>query len=630
MSSTELTLPSFTGSPAEIALRVFSADRDLSSCPPRARALALPQVEIMSFAPGEALSTAGQAFEHVLWPISGTLRVRGADGRTRAMAGDAMRIGDEGLVGWPARRTVLADEAVEAVALPLHVALTLLKSGKGLAQVWRRLGEHDDAAVTPAPDPAPAPARQKESTALGLKARIGWVCLIVIPMSQVLWGIADHWRPETLVATATLTATVLMWLFSLVDEYIPPLFASSVALATGIVAEEKVLAGFSSSGFLLTMSVFSLGLLLSASGLIYRGVLWALFKLPSAPMWQNLSILLTGFALSPMMPSANNRMALLLPLYENMMQAQRIAPRSPAANRLASAIFSAASLMSPSFPTSKVSNVVILGFLSVQMADQFQGGFWLLAAGAAFLVTLACYFVAARLLLGRLELAPLPKSLLAAQLRALGPLSQSEWLALLATAAFALGLASLGLHHIEPPWIALLLLNMILLVGALSKTEFREKLDWPFLLFVAGLYGVTAIISEVGIDRQITELLTPLFAAGGGEQFPLLIVMLLAVVTLIRLAMPINAGMVLGLSIFMPVAGALGINPWIVGFLVAMFSDIWFAPYQCSYYLQLREFSAKHRYFDETSFLHMNHWMNAARVLAAFVSIPYWQWLGLL
>jgi len=625
MSPPELALSALAASPAQIALHVFDHDRDLSACPPRARAQALSQIEIVRFAPGEELLSAGHPVGRVLWPISGTIKARDASGREQTTA--AGRIGDEGLAGWPARQTLIADDEVEVVALPVEVALALIKAGKGLERVWRRLGEHGgEASAAPA-----APIKKKAASGeLSVKTRIGWVSLIVVPSLLVLWGLADNWRPETLVASATLTATILMWLFSLVDEYIPPLFASSVALATGIVAEEKVLAGFASSGFLLTMSVFSLGLLLSASGLIYRGVLWTLLKLPPAPIWQKLSILLTGFALSPMMPSANNRMALLLPLYENMMQAQRIAPGSPAANRLASALFSGASLMSPSFPTSKVSNVVILGFLSVQMADQFQGVFWPLAAGAAFLVTLACFLVAAPLLLGRLELTPLPKPLLTAQLKALGPLSQSERLALLAIGAFALGLASLSLHHIAPPWIALLLLNLILLVGALSKAEFREKLDWPFLLFVAGLYGVTAIISEVGIDRRITELLTPILTAGGGDEFPLLILMVLAVVLLVRLAMPINAGMVLGLSIFMPVAAALGINPWVVGFLVAMFSDIWFAPYQCSYYMQLREFNAEHHYFDESSFLRLNHWMNAARVLAAFVSIPYWQWLGLL
>lgn len=620
MSSLELTL----ASPAEIALHVFGRDRDISACPARERAQALSQIEIVRYAPGAALTTAGQPIERVLWPISGALKARDANGGERTMT--ATRIGDEGLAGWSARQTVTACGEVEAIALPLDVAHALIKAGKGLERVWGRLGEGSDAAP-----PAPAATTKRTASAgLDLKTRIGWVSLIAVPSLLVIWGILDGWQLETLVATATLTATVLMWLFSLVDEYIPPLFASSVALATGIVAEEKVLAGFASSGFLLTLSVFSLGLLLSASGLIYRGVLWTLLKLPSAPVWQNLSMLLTGFLLSPMMPSANNRMALLLPLYENMMQAQRIAPGSPAANRLASTLFSGASLMSPTFPTSKVANVIILGFLSAQMADQFQGVFWPLAAAVAFLVTLAGFLVAAPLLLGRLELTPQPKPLLAAQLRALGPLSLPEWLALLATATFGLALTTFSLHHIAPPWSALLLLNMILLVGALSKTQFREKLDWPFLIFIASLYGVTAIISELGIDHRIAELLTPILSTGGNYQFPLLIVVILAAVLLVRLAMPISAGMVLGLSIFMPVAAALGINPWLVGFLVAMFSDIWFAPYQCSYYLQLREFNAEHRYFDESSFLRLNHWMNAARVLAAFVSIPYWQWLGLL
>jgi hypothetical protein len=33
---------------------------------------------------------------------------------------------------------------------------------------------------------------------------------------------------------------------------------------------------------------------------------------------------------------------------------------------------------------------------------------------------------------------------------------------------------------------------------------------------------------------------------------------------------------------------------------------------------------------DEPGLMRYNHWMNLARVAAAFASVPWWHWLGLL
>ena len=104
--------------------------------------------------------------------------------------------------------------------------------------------------------------------------------------------------------------------------------------------------------------------------------------------------------------------------------------------------------------------------------------------------------------------------------------------------------------------------------------------------------------------------------------------MALLVTLLLRLVLPITAGMVVAAVVLIPIGQAQFINPWVVVFLTAMFSDIWFMPYQSSQYLQVMG-SGLDRYYQHTDFLRYNHWMNLSRLLAAYLSIPYWQWLGL-
>ena len=102
----------------------------------------------------------------------------------------------------------------------------------------------------------------------------------------------------------------------------------------------------------------------------------------------------------------------------------------------------------------------------------------------------------------------------------------------------------------------------------------------------------------------------------------------LAVTLVLRLALPITAGMVVAAVVLMPVAATQNIHPWVLTFLTAMFSDMWFKPYQSSQCLQLAS-SGYAKYIADPGFRRYNHFMNASRIVAAYASVPYWRWLGL-
>jgi len=98
----------------------------------------------------------------------------------------------------------------------------------------------------------------------------------------------------------------------------------------------------------------------------------------------------------------------------------------------------------------------------------------------------------------------------------------------------------------------------------------------------------------------------------------------------VRLVLPVTAGMLTAAIILLPVAAAQGIHPWICVFCAAIFSDISFFRHQgTNGILQIRA-AGLFELGDECGFLRYNMWMNLARVLFVFASIPWWQWLGLL
>jgi divalent anion:Na+ symporter, DASS family len=173
------------------------------------------------------------------------------------------------------------------------------------------------------------------------------------------------------------------------------------------------------------------------------------------------------------------------------------------------------------------------------------------------------------------------------------------------------------------------ILYALLVFGFLRRSEFREKTDWPPLVYLGSLVGIVGAFNHLGLDRWLAAHLGWLGALLQSD-FGLFVALLFVTICVLRLAMPSTATIAICATIFMPIADHAGINPWVVGFIILLLGDLWFLPYQCGHYLQFAEDTRDKRVYDEGAFLRFNALMNFVRLGAAYVSIPYWRALGLL
>lgn len=155
---------------------------------------------------------------------------------------------------------------------------------------------------------------------------------------------------------AILCATVLMWMFSLAGEFVLPLLAVAAVLMVGLVPAQVALAGFSSPTMILLLGVYSLAVAISTSGLSYRFSLWLLIRLPDTPFCHHASLLISGYLLSPIMPSQNARLSLTVPFYRDIVDGLNLPRQSAAATALMASTFSGAMLFSPMLPEKIVKN----------------------------------------------------------------------------------------------------------------------------------------------------------------------------------------------------------------------------------------------------------------------------------
>lgn len=605
-------------------LAALRADPLFSGAAPAAVARLLGAAEPAHWPDGAILYERGASADMLLLVTSGRVRLDSAAGRSVAIEAPG-RCGEEA-AGFGIRVCdAVAEGPVSGFRLPRAALLEFAKFRPSFAvDATSALVAH----LGGEPIALPARAAPRREGPLSPRQAVGWAAVLVLPPLVYMlarWGGASV---EGALFSAILSAVVLLWVLQLVDEFVPPLAAVVATLFVGLAPARVVLAGFSSPGLLTLLGVFALSSVIGTSGLARRSMLRLLAVLPDRPAWQRSALLAGGALLSPVTPSSNARLSLLLPLQREMAEGSRIPPGSTGRTALLVAAFGGAVLFSPLLATSKSANLAAIELLPTQVRDEFRGAWWLVGSAVAAVGLVACHVLSMRRLFPDESQAPPSRERIAEQLRLLGPTTTAERFAIVGFLFFFVGTLTQSWHHVPSPWLAGVVLLGLLLTGLFGKREFRDSLDWPMVFFLLGMDGITRTMNHLGLDAAFADAVAGSYGFVGGRIVPFVAAALVTTLV-IRLALPITAGMLTSAVVLLPVASAQGIHPWICIFLTALFSDIWFFRHQSSAWTQAVAGGWVDS-SDEPRFLAHNRRMNLARVAVAFLSIPWWRWLGLL
>ena len=469
---------------------------------------------------------------------------------------------------------------------------------------------------------------QAQTDKASMREIVGWLATMLLPPCAYGVSVVMGLSQQAAIFIGIMVAVVLMWVFTLVDDYIPPLMGMSAALFFNLAPPSIALSGMASPSLLTLMGVFALAMVIASSGLSRRLVLYLLLKLPDRFVLQQNVLLFCGLLLSIVSPSGNSRVALLLPLFKEISDSLGIAKRSVAITSLMVATYGGAMLFSTALSNSKSASIAALSMLPAHQQTQYLGLFWLAAASVPMLVLLVIHLVTTRVMFAQQPSTPLAKDVIAKHLQSLGGLSSQERTACVAFLFFFLGSLTTSLHHLDTPKIAGLTLLLILLLGGLKKADFQSAMDWPMIFFMLGMDSMMRTMNYLGLDRQFAQFVGHLYGFVEGS-FALFALATLVTTIVLRLALPVAAGMLLSFLIMLPVALDQGYSPWVCVFMTALFSDIWFFRHQNSVYLIAWNSDAVMDY-DHTWFMRHNMIMNAARALCVFAAIPWWQSMGLI
>ena len=185
-----------------------------------------------------------------------------------------------------------------------------------------------------------------------------------------------------------------------------------------------------------------------------------------------------------------------------------------------------------------------------------------------------------------------------------------------------------NVHHIETAWLALFVLLLLLATGVLSINRLNTDIHWPILIYLLCTVGFARSFSHMGIQEWIAGNMGLLEQLMREAQVTFLLLLAVAVV-LLRLVLPALVCITTLCAVLLPLADTYGMNPLVVGFVVLTASEIWFFPHQSTDYILFRE-SLNMPQSQSAGLLRSNARIQACRLLALGVSIPYWYHLGYL
>ena len=367
---------------------------------------------------------------------------------------------------------------------------------------------------------------------------------------------------------AVMTFIVVLWATEVIHTSVAGIIGVVLLVLFGAVPGiGEAVYGFSQPVCYFLIGILTLGLAVHQSGLAERMAIFLMRGAAGSPYLLYLQMLFSFAALTFALPSASTRGAIMVHVYEQVLEQWNIPQGHP---------FYKATMMAMGALNRLGSTALLAGGITPVVASGLLGDFswtqWFVVMSVPFYANLIVggtmlflFYRAGFRNQGAGDAAPvLP-----------GPIKPAEWRAGTIVMATALMWFTDFAHGLHPAVPALIALCLILLprVGILTWGEFERNVGWTNFFVIATSLSLSHALVTSGAAAWFSETLV-----GGVSQLvssPMLILLALCVCfALLRMLLPNIAGyLALVIPVTMAAAESLGLNPLVCGFAAVVVGD---------------------------------------------------------
>lgn len=342
---------------------------------------------------------------------------------------------------------------------------------------------------------------------------LGWLLFACAVIAVISSGLIAAPSPSQK-AALLIMAAIGLWVTRAIPEHLTALLFFLVSMVFSIAPANVIFSGFESTAWWLIFGGLVVGLAIKQSGFGDRIAHRLAKHMGKSYVGIITIIVLIGMVLGFLMPSSVGRAVLMMPIALEL--AERVG--FPANSRGRTGIVLAAAFGShvPTFAIlpSNVPNMVLSGAAEAQYHLAFRYGEYLLLHFPVLGLLKAVLLVFLIVWLFPDQPLRRPRDVEAS----LQPISaQERKLAVILVLSLTLW-ATDFLHHISPAWVSLAAAVICLIpgIGLLSPNAVSEQINYGPLLFVAGIMGLGALVSQSGLGPEISNHILSILALEPG------------------------------------------------------------------------------------------------------------------
>ncbi len=389
---------------------------------------------------------------------------------------------------------------------------------------------------------------------------------------------------------------------------------------------------FSGSTVWLIIMVFALSAGIGNSGLLNRIALKLLSIFPPTYTGAVFAMMLTGTVLSPLIPSVNAKVNILIPFATATTEEMKMEPKSKGALGLFSACYLPAYLGGNCFLTGSVYASVMAGFITQFATNGIKGATfnwtsWLGATFIWFIILLVGTYVYCVIICRPKEKVEFSKDFYRERIKEMGPMQKKEKIAAVILIGALILWSTGSIHGMDTGMIGWLAICIMCMTGLLAPMDIATKVPWGLVIFIGVLLGMAGYMQTLGWSTAIAGVLRPVLAPVVGSKIAFVVVLCIFTYLLRFVIIEQNTVFFVILAIFGGLLAGANINLFVMTFVVFMSSMTWSTTYMNPFAMATLNVAGgkyvTYKEFQKTSFFYML--INLAGCLA---SIPLWSALG--
>lgn len=483
-------------------------------------------------------------------------------------------------------------------------------------------------------------------------AVVGVALTLGLALIQPFGGLAY----EASVVIAVLAGAIAWWVAEVLPDYAVGLVMAVLFVVWAGVPIEIAFGAFASSMWWLLVAAFCLAHGMRASGLMRRMSLGVLRLFPQTFRAQAAGLMAAGMLVGPFVPSLSAKAAMLEPMALSISDEMGYERKKRQANGLFLATLVGIRNCAPAVLSASFLGYVVLGLLPGSVQAQFDMAHWLFAALPWLVIVTVLNYVALivryapkeeRTSAFRSRGARVGESEPSSQfgdtqgeaalasgaskrghVEDLGPMSAGEKSVLVIMVVTGLMWFTERWHGIPAFAVALVAVVAMTACGQLKKEDVRSGIAWDMILFVGLVLGLSPSFEYVGADVWVAQICEPVLVMVAGNPYAIVVGIAIVTVALRFIVVSETAFINLFMAVAVPLAGMLGVSPWVIGFCVYAMVNPWFVGYQNPIYLAAVG-SVGGRMTDHSEMARYCGIYLGICLIALLASVPYWRWLGL-